>query len=158
PAAEANRIREFQKQAPAKFQATLAKLTGLSDKTHWLHLETPTPQCLPADQTGMKQDIFKYTQGTILCETAGKNEWLQTGEMIQLGLAGRIIDAPSQGMANEVPATAGASSISDPEVKKLLEELNKIDTAAPKGAETPGPNPTLTRYNLQRADLIERIV
>src|SRR5262249_23650101 len=35
--AEANRIRELHKNAPAKFQAAAAKLASLNDKTHWLH-------------------------------------------------------------------------------------------------------------------------
>src|SRR5262249_28835689 len=78
PPAEANRIRELHKNAQAKFQAALAKLTGLSDKTHWLHLETAAPQTIPADLTRGKYDIVKYAGGTILCETNGKNEWIQT--------------------------------------------------------------------------------
>src|SRR5205823_10965919 len=48
PADQAARIRESLKAAPAKFQATCAKL-ALNDKTHWLHLETPAPMCLPHD-------------------------------------------------------------------------------------------------------------
>src|SRR5262249_60746757 len=85
---------ELQKTAPAKFQAAVAKLASLNDKTHWLHLETAAPQTIPADPTRGKYDIVKYAGGTILCETNGKNEWIQTGEIIQVGPAWRLIGAP----------------------------------------------------------------
>jgi len=63
-----------------------------------------SPAMLPRDQTGAKNDIFKYAQGTIQIETNGKNDWLQTGEMIQVGLAWRIIDAPVPGLENVAAA------------------------------------------------------
>ncbi len=154
PAAEASRIRELQKQAPAKFQDTVAKLTNLSDKTHWLQLETPPPQCLPADTLGTKQDLIKYARGTILCETNGKNDWLQTGEMIKFGLAWRIIDAPTVGDGSN---EAGSGPI-DPALQALLDQLRDHDAKAPKSPETPGPSPDIMNYNLGRANLIEQIV
>ena len=70
---------DLQKQAPAKFQATVAKLTDLSAKTHWERLEAGAPQCVPADGAGMKQDVIKYprppsftrtTASTIACRPA----------------------------------------------------------------------------------------
>src|SRR5258707_605892 len=99
PAKEVARIHELQNQAGVKLLATAAKL-GLTDKTHWMHLETASPLCLPAEQTGAKADLVKHMHGTVLVETAGKNDWLQTGEMIQTGMAWRLIDAPVPGLAN----------------------------------------------------------
>src|SRR5438445_702976 len=78
-------------QLPAKFQAALGKITGVSDKTRWLHLEMQPPQCIPADSIGGKYDIVRYKSGTIVYETNGKAELLQTGELIQVGKAWRII-------------------------------------------------------------------
>src|SRR5262249_19379079 len=53
-AAEAAQIREQQKQGYAKFQNMIAKLPNVCDKTHWLHLETSPPQCVPAETSGTK--------------------------------------------------------------------------------------------------------
>jgi hypothetical protein len=153
PPAESAQILETQKQAPAKFQNTLTRLANLNGKTRWLHLETSAPQCLPADTLGTKQDLIKYGRGTILCETEGKHEWLQTGEMIKVGLTWRIIDAPTAGDGSESEGTN-----LDPALQALLDQLKNHDAKAPKAPEVSGPNADLVTYNLQRADLLEQIV
>jgi thiol-disulfide isomerase/thioredoxin len=162
PSAVASTIRELRKGAAAKFQATCTKLSGLGDKTRWLHLETLTPQCQPAEQTGARADYVKYPNATILCETAGKNEWLQTGEIVQVAPgAWRVTDAPSPGLAETVEdsgAVAG-TKIVDKELQGLLEQLKALDDKAPtKGGDGSGPNQALASYHLQRADLLERVV
>ncbi|HXG11361.1 MAG TPA: thioredoxin-like domain-containing protein [Gemmataceae bacterium] len=158
PAAEVTRIRGLQKQAAAKFQNTLMKLSNLSEKTHWLQLQAAAPQCLPADQTGAKQDLIRYPRATLLCETGDKSDWLQIGEMIQVGLAWRIIDAPIPGADEPDVRTGPPGGTDDPELQKLFTELNKLDQEAPRGPETPGPSPEMVRYNLRRADLLEKVI
>jgi peroxiredoxin len=154
PAADVTRIRELQKQAPAKFQTACERLNGLNDKTHWIHLETAAPQCQPSDILGSRQDVVKYTRGTILCETAGKNDYIQTGEMILVGAAWRIIDAPTPGEGD-----AGGGTQVDPALQTLLDKLREHDTRAPKlTPETPGANSALVEYNLTRATILEEIV
>jgi hypothetical protein len=44
---QSTRLREQRKNAAAKFQDTLTKLTSLSAKANWIHLETQAPQCVP---------------------------------------------------------------------------------------------------------------
>lgn len=144
PAAEANRLRQLQTQAPGKFQATLAKLSGLGDKTHWVRLEVSPPQCLPADQTGTKQDLIKYTRATVLYENNNKHDFLTLGELIQVGPAWRLVDAPGEDLTPQP----------SPELQIALERLRAHDAKAPKTIEGPGPNPDMARYNLLRADLI----
>jgi len=166
PAEQAQRIREQLKTASAKFQDTLGKLTKLSAKATWLHLETPAPQCLPADQTGGRYDIVKYPRGTILYDVGGTNDWLQTGELIQVGLAWRITDAPTQGAVDE-NATNNDGSKSEPGYKirsdnprllKLIEELGAMDkNEAPPMTNKPD-DPSLARFHLRRADLVEKII
>jgi hypothetical protein len=152
PAVEATRIHNLQKQAASKFNATVAKLSDLGPQTHWLRLEAGLPQCLPADQNGLKQDVIKYQKAAVLYETSGKHDWLPIGEIIQVGPAWRIIEAPTlSGPGGDVAAT-------DPEVQKLLEELGKLDITPPRTPDNPGPNPAIVRYNLQRADVLQRII
>ncbi len=156
PAAEMSRLQELRRGAPARFEATAAKLTGLGDKTHWLHLETTAPQCLTREQTGGGQDLVKYANASVLCETAGKNDWLQTGELVQVGAAWRIVDAPTAGLAEPAaPDTPG--EVVDKELQPLLDKLHDLDQTSPK-ADAPGPNPEVVRYNLARADLLEQVI
>jgi thiol-disulfide isomerase/thioredoxin len=157
-AAETTRIQEIRKGAVAKFQATAAKLNGLSDKTRWLHLETATPLCLPADQLGGTHDLVKYANGTVLCTTAEKNDWLQTGELIQVGAAWRLVEGPSAGMQEPtVPDKDGGMELADKELQPLLDQLRELDNHPPK-SDVPGPNTVVARYNSDRADVLEKIV
>lgn len=151
-ATEAGRIRQLEAGAAAKFQATLTKLTALNDKTQWVRLEASPPACVPADQTGGSQDLIKYVRATLLYENGGKHDFLNLGEIIQVGLTWRLIDAPTPG-----DETAPGSAQGNPELQKLLEDLRNLDARAPK-EQTPGPNPEIVRYNLQRAELIQRII
>src|SRR5262249_17810261 len=139
----------------SKFQATCSKLPALSAKTRCLHVETAPPQCLPAEQLGGKQDVLKYGRGTILCETDGKHDWIQTGEMIKVGLTWRLVDAP---FAGDGSAETLAAAQVDPALQGLLDQLRDLDAKAPKGSETPGANAELVSYNLRRATLLEQIV
>jgi len=153
PAGEAARIRDLQKQAYNKFQDLLAKATNLNDKTRWVHLETAAPQCLPTEVLGTRQDLIKYPRGTILCDTNGKNDWLQAGEMIKVGLTWRLIDAPTLGDGS---GDTTAASI-DPALQPLLDQLRDLDARAPKSS-APGMSAQIVEYNLTRANLLEQIV
>lgn len=151
--AEASRIQDLAKRAYAKFQDTLTKATGINDKTRWLHLETAAPQCIPSDSGAAKGDLFRYARATILCETGGKHEWIQIGELIQVGAAWRIIDAPTIGDAGGETTAAV-----DPALQGLLDQLRDLDAKAPKGDGTPAGVAEIVNYNLTRSNLLEQIV
>jgi hypothetical protein len=157
PAQETARIQDLHKGAAAKFQAAVAKLTGLNDKTHWIHLESGAPQVAPADQAGSARDLVKYANATLLCETNGKNDWLQTGELIQVGAAWRIVDGPVAGPQEPSAPDVAGGEVADKELQPLLDQLRDLDGKMPKTAE-PGPNSQAVRYNLERADVLEKIV
>ena len=85
---QAAHIRELEKAAPAKFTKTVADLPKISAaKPAWVHLETGAPECIPSDQAGARMDVVKYSHGSILFEVSGATDWVQTGEMIQVGAA-----------------------------------------------------------------------
>jgi hypothetical protein len=151
---QANKLRELRKGAAAKFQDTATKLSTLGPKANWIHLETQAPQCLPADQIGARYDLVRHASGTILYELNGKNDWVQTGELIQVGAAWRVTDAPVPG-ATVVADNAGpASSAKDPEVMKLIDELTALDKDAPPASA----KSELVRHHLRRADILERLI
>lgn len=158
PTGEVTRLRKLQKEAQAKFQGTCTKL-ALTDKAKYERFEANAAQCIPAEQAGTKHDLIKQQKGTILYEHAGTHNFVQTGEMIQVGLAWRLVDAPTPGTGDvpSVDATGGGVALT-PEIKELLEELKQVDDRAPKGSEKAGPRPEVVEYNLKRADILLRIV
>jgi hypothetical protein len=150
PADLAKRAREGRAGAAAKFKETAAKL-ALTDKSHWLHLETEAPHLIPAEGG---RDVLVHARGTVVVETAGKNDWVQTGEMIQVGPAWRLIEAPTAGA---VPPGGGAPGAADnPELQKLLTDLGTLDGDFSKKGEAKPAD--VVKYNLDRTGLIEKII
>jgi len=158
--AEAKRVREAVAAAQKKFEETSSKLKG--QKLNWLHLETSLPQAIPASETNGSVDRVVHTRGTILYETNGKSDWLQTGQMVQVGSVWKLTEAPYIGAAINSGGNGsenGGTNIQDnPKLAKLIEELTDLDKKPPQPSATPGPNPELVSYNLKRADLLEKIV
>jgi hypothetical protein len=149
PADLAKRVRDGRAAAATKFKETATKL-ALSDKTHWLHLETEAPQLVPVEGG---RDLLHHAHATIVIDTAGKNEWIQTGEMIQVGTAWRVVEAPAAGAMG---GTGGAMGGDNPEMQKLLTELSGLDGDF---AKKPDSKPVdVVRYNLDRTALIEKII
>src|SRR5204863_6569960 len=107
-------IRESIAKIPAQFQATYSKLPNLNDTVKWQHMESQPPQCVPAELTGGKFDLVRYPSATILYQMGDKHDWLQTGELIQVGRAWRMIAAPTPGHA--VAGNAGAVAIGGPDL------------------------------------------
>lgn len=153
PAAEVSRIRALREQAEAKFQTTLAKIGPLGPQTRWERLESAGPQCVLAEQSGYKRDVLKYPRSMVLYESAGKHDWIQAGEMVQVGAAWRLVDVPVPGSMD-----TNSTAPEDPALQALLDEVRQLDAQAPKGQDAQGPNATLADYNLKRADLIERVL
>ncbi|HEY1379013.1 MAG TPA: thioredoxin-like domain-containing protein, partial [Gemmataceae bacterium] len=160
PPHEANRIRESIGRIPAKFQDTCAKLQKLNETAKWQHLETLAPQCIPAEQIGGKFDLVRYPSGTILYQVGEKDhDWLQTGEMVQVGRAWRLVAGPTPGHAVSVPASAGGEAanvidFSDEELKGLIDKLQTLDKVATEASRNAADS---IRYNLDRAAILEQI-
>jgi hypothetical protein len=162
PATEVDRISKKMAGAGAEFQK-LTKELGLTDKAIWVHLETRTPHTAAADAIGAKADFVRYRHGTILYQEGdgkeAKHNWLQTGELIQVGKAWRITQAPTVGM-EPPPGTVstgtqdGPGSVTVPEsAKDTIKLLDDLDKQGPK----PGRQGAVD-YNLSRAKLLEQIV
>lgn len=151
----ARTFREKAAGAVGRFQAAVAKLEGA--KPAWLHLELGAPQCMPTDATGSRFDLIRHPRGTILVDLGGKTEWLQSGEMVQVGAAWKLVDGPAVGAIAEEDGAKLAGRLDfdkDPELKKLVDELTAIDKD-PAVAGTPAE---VSRHHLRRADQLEKIV
>ncbi len=159
PAEQASRIREQLKAAPEKFQETWSKLSKLSNKATWIHLETVAPQCVAPEGSAGRAEVIKHARGTLLYDNGGASDWIQTGEMYQVGNAWRIVSAPIPGAsAPESPSGKGGSlDLADnPELQKFIAELTELDKLVPPASG--GANPALAQHHLKRADVLEQIV
>lgn len=161
-AAEVERIKTGLKNVPSQFAQAAAKL-NLNDTTKWLHVETGTPSRLSADTTGWKQDVVIHARAMVLCETNAKTEYIQLGDIIQVGDTWKLKDAPTtlesavnnSLMAGNSPQAAPA--VEDGPMQKVLKELADLDAKAPQNPGN-GPDAAMMTYHKSRAELISRIV
>ena len=64
---------------------------------------------MPAEVSGTGSDQIRFPQRTILFEGGDKekkHDWVQTGEMIKVDMAWRLVDGPSV-TENELPSQGG---------------------------------------------------
>jgi Thioredoxin-like len=160
PQPEVDRIQTKVAATRAQFQKTCLELAKLNPKTFWVHLETKLPQTIPADSIDAKADFVRYRHATILYQEGdgekAKHNWLQTGELIQVGKAWKIIQAPTPGMQSGTDdnATVGpGNTIHIPEgAKKFIEELDVHDKIVPALGRD-----ALIAHNVKRANILEQI-
>lgn len=160
-ATEVERIKTGLKSVPSQFQQAAAKL-NLNDTTKWIHVETGTPSRLTADSTGWKQDVIIHARAMVLCETNGKSEFIQLGDIVQVGDTWKLKDAPAtletpptnSMIAGNSSGTATPAPAEDGPLQKALKELAELDTKAPQDNGTSGPNPATVTYHKSRAELI----
>lgn len=157
PTAEAARIREKLSRTQEKFQKTTAALIALTSKTQWVHVELSAPECIPADAIGGATDIIRHKNGTILYANEGKHDFLQTGEMILVGRAWRLVSGPTAGISQgeeENPRRADGDTIEiNPKTQPLLNKLREIDERGSKAADAA----SILRYNLERAEVLDQL-
>jgi len=145
PASQVTAITQAQQGAAQKFQQTIAKVATLRKAT-FVRAEG-IPGCWPADATGASRDLIKFATRQVLYETADKkHEWLQTGEIIQVGAVWRLVDVPG------TPEDTVAGD-NNPEMQKLLTALGELDKT---GITATGA--AAAQYNEARAGLIEKII
>lgn len=156
PTGETARYRESLGQAHQKFQAAVAKLGHLTEKSRWLHLEAAAPQCVPAEALAGKYDLVRYKNATILYEDGGKHDWLTLGELVQVGRSWRLVAGPVAGHGGEIESTSASGGVAlSAAAQPLINQLKAIDANAPK----PGDGgAVLVKYNLDRAAVLEQIV
>src|SRR5262249_32595921 len=164
---QVKRIHKSLQTALESFQATAAKLP---EKAQWGGVESATAQCIPADAVGSDHDLYHYPSRTIRCDHGdNKHTWFQTGEMVQVGMAWRLISGPSQGDAvepdrNPFAARNPLQGDAPPprgdwskEMQKMMDELGALDREPP-AASGIGVSEDVYKYNLKRIDLLERIL
>ncbi|MBO0697032.1 MAG: TlpA family protein disulfide reductase, partial [Zavarzinella sp.] len=160
--AELERVQSKLNGAAAQFQKTCQDLGKLSADTVWVHLETKVPQTTPADVLGAKTDLVRYRHAAILYQEgdgkSAKHNWIQTGEVIQVGRAWKLIQGPVPGVQQPDQEVRGPSegpgTIPIPAgAEKLIEQLNKHDQDGPAETGRQG----VIKFNTARAEIIQKI-
>lgn len=124
PQAQVDRIKGIQAKLGEKFQklAGNPKLQAAS----FLKTESAVPNCAPADSLGTEADVLKFAARDVLYKHVGAKgeevDLVHLGEMIQVGLAWRLVD-----LGSEPTATPGGGDTGDPEEQKLFARLGAID-------------------------------
>ncbi len=152
PDAEVAAIRQRAAGAVRKMQET-AEALKLTDKAKWIHVELGLPHVKPADAFGGRDDLVTHRSATILVDSGdGKVATFQTGEILLIGRAWKVIDGPTTGGA-PIGGAAGPEAVGidiPPEAQQWVQKL---------GAIQPPSNPAdHAKYNSERAAILEQIV
>jgi hypothetical protein len=155
PAAKAKAIAAAQQKAKDKF-VELVKSANLSRGKFEL-VESGVPQC----DTSMEVECIKFSSRPIRYESNKKHEWIHTGEMIQVGMAWRLVDVPSDkdpiGGRPGNPENGGLPQAT-PELQKVLLVLTELDEKQPPLGSPLGKIQAVDTYLRKRIALVQQII
>ncbi|HZZ80181.1 MAG TPA: thioredoxin-like domain-containing protein [Gemmataceae bacterium] len=158
PTAKATGILSAQQKAKEKFDA-LTKAIDLS-KAKFEAVEGSVPQC----DTTTETECIKYASRPIRYEQGPKDyKWLHTGEMIQVGMAWRLVNVPSNvdpvGMPVVNPGNGGGKDpLVTPELQKLLIQLAELDKDQPNLGPPLSNDKKVDTYMRTRIPLVYKII
>lgn len=147
PAAEMAKIKNRSDKAVQRLSATVEGLK-LTDKAKFVHAVFGVPNATPADSFGGREDLLKHKSGTVLLDKGdGKSmDLFQTGELVLVGKAWKLIDGPGiGGSTEEEPNTSGGP------VPKVIE----AEVAKLQGVKQPANSADMARYHSERAAILE---
>ncbi len=150
PAADIAKFKARTEKANQRLAATVEGLK-LSDKAKFMQSIFGTPQSTPADSFGGREDLLKHKSGTVMLDKGdGKTmDIFQTGELLLVGRAWRLIDGPALGSSvDEIPGEGVAP------VSKEIEE----DVAKLQRVKQPANGADMARYHAERALILEACV
>lgn len=146
PAVESAKFKARSEGAGPRFGTTVDGLK-LTDKAKFVHVNYGAPQATPADTLGIAEDLLRHRSGTLLVDKGdGKMELFQSGDLVQVGRAWKLLDGPAMGGATETPETENTGVIPK-EIE--IEAKQLIEIPQPK---TPAE---MAGYHLARAKILE---
>ena len=150
PAADAAQLLKRAGGAAAKLQATAAALK-LTPKAKWVHLQLGLPHTTPKDAFNGADDLVKHKTAAVLIETEDKKaEVFQTGELVLIGRAWKVVDGPGVG------APGGGDEVGNIP-KEIEKEVTQLSGIKPPVGPSP-PAAESAKYHLDRAGVLEQIV
>ncbi len=151
----------------SEFKQLAARQKTVAPQTTWVQFTAGKPGIVPAGTDESTKDIRVYENVVAIVDTAGKNNQLHIGTLVQSGDGWRVIDLPQEiaeggadsttaGFFFQAPIARGGDSAGvapGENSQKLMADLEKLDKAA-AAATTPEQQ---AQYTTQRADLLEQI-
>lgn len=147
------------------------KSQTLTSETRWVRFDSSMlmPNVVPFDEGKSAKDITVYENVMAIIETGEKTGFVQIGEMIKVGESWKLTQLPSPIEGNSIEISAGGLLMQpvalrggggipgsiDPEMQKLLDELQKLDRNSP----SPTANvDVISRYNSERIKILNKLV
>lgn len=147
--AEAQKLLDRAAGAAARVVKAADELKASPD-AKWLHVQLNAPQALPADAIGARDDLAFHKTGTVLVQEGNNpTKSFQTGELVLVGRAWKLVDGPAVG------ATADAGpglQLVIKGIEDLVAKLDEIDRAA-----HPNTFEEIAAHNAKRAGVLEQI-
>jgi thiol-disulfide isomerase/thioredoxin len=151
PQVEAQKLLARSAGAPKK-ALDAAEALKLTPDAKWGSVQLSAPQATPADAMGARDDLVLHKTGTVLIidgKDGKDHKTLQTGELVQIGRAWKIVDGPA------IPGGDSTGAPTIPEnLRDLVQKLNDIDKEMPN----PPTRESLAAYNGKRVAVLEQIV
>ena len=155
----------------AKLNAALKGTKTITRNTKWVRFDNSMakPNLVPAESGVSDRDLTVYENVMAIVETDGKTEFVQIGEMVRVGDAWKLTGIPVPVNADgpititdggilfqQSLAAAGAPTTTDlsPEVRQLVEQLQKIDQNAPQAGASKAE---LAAHFGQRSQILDRL-
>lgn len=150
---KAQAILERAAGAVAKVLKAHADLKA-SPGAKWDHLQLAVPHAESSDTLGARDDLVTYKNGTILIQDGTEPRFLQTGELVLIGRAWKLVDGPSvAGVGGE---TTGSSGPPVPEsIRELVTRLDALDRDFLSRPVNPA---TVAAHHAQRVEVLEQII
>lgn len=118
----------------------------------WGHVELNAPQATPADALQTRDDLVVHKNGTLLVldgKDGKESKFLQTGELVQIGRAWKLVDGPSVA-GGDGPGFGGPGL--NKAIEELVKQINDLDANPPKDPAG------FSAHNAKRAQILEQIV
>jgi Thioredoxin-like len=150
------RIVAAQQGAPKKFDDLIKKVS--LDKARFERVEGYPASCSLEEGPAGETSVIKYFSRAIQFEVNKKVDWIYTGEMIQIGMAWRLVDGPT----DVDPINEGGPPVIRPnlapELQKLFDDIAELDKNPPAPPPIIANNPKVDAYLRQRIALVQKIL
>jgi len=146
--------------------------TVIKRDTKWVRFDSSMlmPNLVPTESGVSNKDLTVYENVMAIVDNGGKSDFVQIGEMVKVGDAWKLTSIPRPVNADGsiqvteggllfqqslVGATAPIGPEPSPEMRQIIEQLQKLDQAAQ--AKPDAPKADVAVYNAQRAQMLGKL-
>jgi thiol-disulfide isomerase/thioredoxin len=164
----AGKLQEAVKDPARQMAAAVQGSALIKPASRWTRFDCSMlmPNVVPAESGVADRDLLVYENVMAIVDTGGQTGVVQIGEMVKVGDVWKItgIPKPLEGelftaeggllMQPNLAMSAPVGAELSPEMKQLIEQLQKLDQASPKPESAKAD---IAAYNTQRAQLLGRL-